>query len=97
MDELHERLAGDRIRVPAEQRAPRRRRVHDRPQRVEDRDEVVDALEDEVLERRQIDEVVTRRFAHHGRIGPAHLTPAPTSWSSQSGPGGSGWEVAETA
>ena len=75
MHELEEGRADDRVRVQPEQRVPGRRRVDDRPHRVHDRDQVVDALEHELLESRQVDEVVARRVAHHERIGPAHLTP----------------------
>jgi len=75
MDELEARRADDRSRVQPEQRDPGGRRVNDRPYRVHDRDQVVDALEHELLEGRQVDEVVARRVAHHERIGPAHLTP----------------------
>jgi hypothetical protein len=97
VDELDEGGADDRVRVPAEQGAPRRRGVHDRPDRVHDRDEVVDPLEHELLEGRQVDEVLARRFPRHERIGLGHLTSCASAWSSQCERGRCGWEAAGSA
>ena len=75
MHEVEEVRADDRVRVEAEQRVPGRRCVDDRADWIHDRDEVVNTLENELLERGQIDEVVARCSLHHERIGFAHSFP----------------------
>ena len=59
---LDEGRADESVGLPAEHRLPRRGRVDDRPDRIGDRDQVVRALEHELLKGREVDEVVSLRW-----------------------------------